>query len=94
MTRQSIELARVVLTDRTLQCPDRRVAEVGGVFRLTFRLKVRHGIAGVDTGSSDTELERCPIEANCGPNVRSLRRLRWRGRPATVNTRAHTGEAT
>ena len=92
MTRQPIELVRIVLTDRTLQCLDRSVAEGGGVFRFMYRLRVRHGTTGVDTRSSDTGLERRLIGAHCGPNVRSLRRLRWWGRPARVNTQAYMGE--
>jgi len=66
MTRQPIELVRIVLTDRSLQCLDRSVAEGGGVVPFTFRLRVRHGATGVGTRSSDTGLERCLIGADCG----------------------------
>jgi len=47
MTRQAIELMRVVLTDRTLQCFDRSAAEIGRVFGFAFGLRLRHGAMGM-----------------------------------------------
>ena len=74
MAGEPIGLLGVALTSRTLQCLDSSAAQCCGLVFFPFRVEFGHNRRPRDAGDIGKQMQRRVIGADCGRDVRSLRK--------------------
>ena len=80
MAGEPIGLLGVALTSRTLQCLDSSAAQCCGLVFFPFRVEFGHNRRPRDAGDIGKQMQRRVIGADCGRDVRSLRKCFSGGR--------------